>query len=108
MSDKYDIGDHYDDGPETDDLPCPACGHHETRSQDCHECDELNEVCECIDDLCQGSGHCIHGDGMVACHECAGTGIARWCPKCGANYWRAKRAAERKAAKGNNQKEGAK
>ena len=50
-----------------------------------------------IDDICVGSGHCIHGDGMGPCRECAGTGIVRWCPKCGADYWLAEREAKRKA-----------
>jgi hypothetical protein len=76
-----------------DDCECPKCGHAPTHSRDSQNCDEMNEVCVCIDDLCRGSGECIHGDGMDPCPECAGTGIQRWCPKCGADYWRAKRAA---------------
>jgi hypothetical protein len=82
-----------DDDVQIDDLACPACGHHETRSQPCHECDEAHEEVVCCDDLCVGSGRCIHGDGMAPCRECSGTGIQRWCPKCAADYWRAKAAA---------------
>ena len=79
-----------DDDYQVDELPCPACGNSVTHSDDCLDCDEMGEVVECCDDICVGSGHCIHGDGMVACWECDGTGIRRWCPKCGANYWHAK------------------
>jgi hypothetical protein len=93
--DDYD----FDDDEEIDDLACPACGHHETRSRDCQECNEVNEVCDCIDDMCQGSGYCIHGDGMSICRDCNGSGIERWCPKCGANYWQAQAAAERRKTK---------
>ena len=76
-----------------DECPCPACGNPVTHSDQCNECDEMHEVVTCCDDICIGTGHCIHGDGMSACGECYGTGIRRWCPKCGANYWRAKRHA---------------
>ena len=86
-----------DDDYESDDLPCPACGHYETRSRRCNDCDEMHEEVVCCDDLCVGGGHCIHGDGMAPCSECAGTGIVRWCPKCGADYWRAKVKAEGEA-----------
>ncbi len=88
MSDWYDEDeDSYEDG----DIACPACGHAPTHSRHCQTCDEFNEVVVCCDDICVGSGHCIHGDGMAACPDCDGTGIERWCPKCSANYWHAKR-----------------
>ena len=80
---------------EIDDCPCPACGNPTTHSQDCFECDEANEVSVCCDDLCQE--HCIHGDGMVACPKCNGTGIQRWCPKCGVDYWEAESQKARTA-----------
>ena len=79
---------------EYSDCECPACGNPTTHERDCFECDENHEECDCCDDICQGSGHCIHGDGMTECRECHGTGIVRWCPKCGADYWAAKRKAE--------------
>ncbi len=87
------------DNVDVEDVPCPACGHSETRSRDCQECDENNEVVVCCDDICVGTGHCIHGDGMAICGNCWGTGIERWCPKCSANYWRAKSEAEKAETK---------
>lgn len=76
-----------DDDYEIDDLPFPACGNSTTHSCDCIECDEMNEEVICCDDICVGSGHCIHGDGMGPYRNCNGTGIQRWCPACGADYW---------------------
>ncbi len=84
-----------DDDYQVDDLPCPACDNDVTHSRHCYDCNEFNEVCVCCDDLCQGAGECMHGDGMDPCPECNGIGIVRWCPKCGADYWRAKEAAEK-------------
>lgn len=32
-------------------------------------------VVVCCDDLCQGAGHCMHGDGEDVCPECGGEGL---------------------------------
>lgn len=82
---------------EYSDCECPACGHTPTHERDCYDCED-GEECDCCDDICQGLGYCIHGDGMITCRECHGTGIVRWCPKCGADYWLAKAEKEAKHA----------
>lgn len=84
---------------EYSDCECPVCGHTPMHEQDCTACNEMHEECDCCDDICQGRGECIHGDGMIPCRECQGTGIVRWCPKCGADYWLAKEEAEAKKEK---------
>lgn len=38
----------------------------------CWRCGGSGEVVECPDDLCNGTDHCIHGDGKVICSECGG------------------------------------
>lgn len=40
----------------------------------CPDCDGEGVVLVCFDDLCQGSGHCIHGDGWATCRTCGGAG----------------------------------
>lgn len=40
----------------------------------CLTCGGEGEVCVCPDDLCQGAGECIHGDGMALCPDCHGRG----------------------------------
>lgn len=75
MSDDYDL----------DDLPCPACGHWPTRSRNCPNCDEgwIDRYEE--DPLWYSPGE------EEMCQECSGTGLQRWCPECGADYWQAAR-----------------
>ena len=69
MSDDYEL----------DDEVCPRCGQCPTHSRDCPECggegyrDDLHEE----DPLWYDPGE------TETCRECAGTGIQRWCPKCG-------------------------
>lgn len=78
LMDDYDI----------DDLPCPACGNEITHSMLCRECDDgWND--EYDDDPINFTP----GESYMRCRECDGEGIQRWCPKCGADYWRARRAA---------------
>ncbi len=31
-------------------------------------------VLTCLDDICRGLGHCIHGDGWDVCPDCKGKG----------------------------------
>lgn len=40
----------------------------------CHECHGEGFVMVCIDDLCVGTGQCMHGDGEVVCPVCKGEG----------------------------------
>lgn len=45
-------------------------------STQCHRCDGSGEINICIDDLCHGQDECIHGDGIVMCPTCKGSGDA--------------------------------
>lgn len=36
----------------------------------CATCNNAGFIIECIDDLCANNGHCIHGDGEIACPDC--------------------------------------
>jgi len=38
----------------------------------CNRCGGTGEIVVCPDDMCHGLGYCIHGDGMLICHECNG------------------------------------
>lgn len=40
----------------------------------CTRCDGDGEIMFCPDDICRGSGDCRHGDGMMTCPACHGTG----------------------------------
>lgn len=44
----------------------------------CPRCDGRGEMNVCIDDMCHGQEECIHGDGMLICRLCRGTGV--WSP----------------------------
>ena len=41
---------------------------------ECPECGGDGEYVVCCDDVCQGQGWCMHGDGMAACLICHGEG----------------------------------
>lgn len=43
----------------------------------CDVCNGEGVICVCCDDICQGRGECIHGDGMAVCDGCNGTGLIR-------------------------------
>lgn len=77
------------DDYEIDDLPCPACGHHVTHSRHCSNFQCNDGLCDMYDDdpINYAPGE------WESCDECSGTGIERWCPNCGKDYWRAKTAA---------------
>ena len=38
----------------------------------CYRCGGSGEIVVCCDDLCNGLGQCIHGDGEIICPECGG------------------------------------
>jgi len=42
----------------------------------CWRCDGEGVILICPDDLCQGQGICIHGDGEIECPVCGGAGDA--------------------------------
>lgn len=56
---EYDEDDEYDELH--DPVPCWKCG------------GEGFEII-CVDDLCHGAGHCMHGDGEAMCPLCKGDG----------------------------------
>ena len=75
-----------EDDCQDDDVPCPKCGHHETRSRRC-----TNIGCEdgYVDEHDSDPVNYARGEEMEFCPECRGYEIIRWCLKCGADYWRA-------------------
>jgi hypothetical protein len=82
MTDDYEIDD---------DTPCPACCNGCTHSRSCGEsnCEDGG-----IDEYEDDPINFAPGEEFRTCPECHGHGIVRWCPKCGADYWRAKARAE--------------
>jgi hypothetical protein len=40
----------------------------------CDMCNGEGIIITCFDDICVGSGHCIHGDGEEICPQCGGEG----------------------------------
>ena len=40
----------------------------------CWKCGGDGFLIVCVDDLCHGAGHCMHGDGEALCPECKGDG----------------------------------
>lgn len=36
----------------------------------CWQCNGEGFIVVCVDDMCRGAGHCIHGDGEVVCPNC--------------------------------------
>lgn len=64
------------------DESCPKCGHSPIHYRDCRVigCDDgLIDLHEYDDPLWYDEGD------TEVCDECNGTGIEKWCPKCGAN-----------------------
>lgn len=50
--------------------------HHEADDGDwpggggCNTCGDVGWIVTCIDDMCQGAGECMHGDGEEPCPDC--------------------------------------
>jgi hypothetical protein len=42
---------------------------------ECYECYGEGTIIICPDDMCHGTGECIHGDGEVPCPVCDGRGF---------------------------------
>lgn len=38
----------------------------------CQRCGGEGIIVVCIDDMCQGAGECMHGDGEAPCPDCGG------------------------------------
>ena len=68
-----------------DELPCPVCDNPYTHYRFCCECED-----GFIDEHEDDPINFAPGESLVMCRECYGEGIERWCPKCGADYWKAK------------------
>jgi len=62
-----------------EDFICPECGHEGTRSLTCTNwCDDgWHDESE--------ENFSLPGTDLVMCEKCNGTGLERWCPRCGAN-----------------------
>ena len=50
------INEYNDDGGEVDPY--------------CYTCHNRGYIIECVDDLCRGHDHCMHGDGEISCPDC--------------------------------------
>lgn len=44
----------------------------------CYLCGGSGFLVTCCDDMCHGSGHCMHGDGMEDCPACNKDGQREW------------------------------
>jgi hypothetical protein len=79
-----------DELPDEDKVPCPACGNSTTLSRECtySGCQDGFEDLYEDDPINESPGT------YITCVNCSGTSIERWCPKCGRDYWRAKKEAK--------------
>jgi len=69
-----------DNDYELDDVACPKCGHSPTHSRRCTQLgcnDGYIDMHEHDDPLWYDEGE------EEKCDECNGTGVEKWCPKCG-------------------------
>jgi hypothetical protein len=41
----------------------------------CYRCDNRGVIIVCVDDLCRGTGECMHGDGEMICPDCHGKNL---------------------------------
>ena len=44
----------------------------------CLRCDNRGFILVCVDDMCHGLGHCMHGDGEIVCPDCKGASADDW------------------------------
>lgn len=73
-----------------DDDPCPNCGHEPTHRRLCQNLDCDDGFIDCYD---EDPLWYDPGDTEI-CPDCQGTGVERWCPKCGYNLQRSHSAIE--------------
>ena len=70
----------YDDYELDYDIDCPRCEHAPTKVRDC-------DAIGCEDGFIDGHDedpiNLAPGEVMEICHDCWGSGLQRWCPKCG-------------------------
>lgn len=53
----------------------------------CYRCGGRGTIIVCVDDICHGSDHCMHGDGDIMCPDCKARDIERdYCLYCGWYY----------------------
>lgn len=84
-----------DDDYQLSDTVCPKCGHEPTHYRTCS-----NFGCEdgYIDDWEDDAINFSMGESYSMCQECWGTGIEKWCPKCGTDLSLLEYKALRRAA----------
>jgi len=67
------------DDYELDDLTCPKCGHNPLHSRQCTGwCND-----GVLDEYDNDPINFMPGEEIYLCPTCKGTGIERWCLKCG-------------------------
>lgn len=44
----------------------------------CYQCGGAGYVVVCVDDICRGADHCMHGDGEINCSVCNKDGEHDW------------------------------
>jgi predicted RNA-binding Zn-ribbon protein involved in translation (DUF1610 family) len=74
---------------EYDDTVCPQCGHTPTHIRRCTNLGCEDGWIDCYDD----DPMWYDEDDPEMCTECLGTGVERWCPKCGLDLRRAAQTA---------------
>ncbi len=66
------LNDEYQNKHSACGFECPLCFPDE--DYNCSRCDGNGSIMICCDDMCQGLGECIHGDGEIMCPVCEGAG----------------------------------
>lgn len=64
-----------------DELGCSYQEPESVEHESCPHCYGDGIIVNCPDDMCQGLGHCIHGDGEDLCPVCDGDGYVTWLQK---------------------------
>ena len=68
---------------------CPKCGHSPTKSR---HCDVIGCSDGYIDEYDEDPVNFSPGESYETCQECHGTGVVRWCPECGCDIARFRKA----------------
>lgn len=64
-----------------DELGCSYQEPEPAEHESCPHCYGDGIIVNCPDDMCQGLGYCIHGDGEDLCPVCDGDGYVKWLQK---------------------------